>query len=298
MSTRAGPVSDGFSVGQESAGQQRDTLQAAKAAGLLHKVTVADARQVLDSGNPAGLLAELTAAPVTPANVFLSEPYYSLLESLPPWSQLRCWHDRDVLLAAGLLRTSHKMIPCAGRVCGVGVAMPDLWRTRAPLGVEHGVDLTPCNAALGAIEAHTRPGQALALSQTAPVITKSVWQCGSGYHELTERVQLLNFDFSQPLASSQGSAAIRVSQEGVMHALVSWMEYQLFPDADQWMSSAPHLSGRPSYSLQAVQLLQAPVLMQNPSSIRNGEHRPVSKMLCRAVFDLSAGNISFGLASA
>ncbi len=29
----------------------------------------------------------------------------------------------------------------------------------------------------------------------------------------------------------------RVRQEGVMHALVSWMEYQLFPDADQWMVS-------------------------------------------------------------
>ena len=37
----------------------------------------------------------------------------------------------------------------AGRVCGAGVAMPELWRTRAPLGVEHGVDLTLCNAALG-----------------------------------------------------------------------------------------------------------------------------------------------------
>ncbi len=39
----------------------------------------------------------------------------------------------------------------AGRVCGVGVAVPDLWRTRAPVGVEHGVDLTPCNAALGVV---------------------------------------------------------------------------------------------------------------------------------------------------
>ena len=54
-----------------------------------------------------------------------------------------------------------------------------------------------------------RPGQALALSQTAPVMTRSVWQCGSGYQKLTERVEMLNFDFSQPLASSQGSAAIR-----------------------------------------------------------------------------------------
>ncbi len=61
----------------------------------------------------------------------------------------------------------------------------------------------------GAVEADTRPGQALALSQTAPVMTRSVWQCGSGYQELTERVEMLSFDFSQPLASSQGSAAIR-----------------------------------------------------------------------------------------
>lgn len=37
----------------------------------------------------------------------------------------------------------------AGRVCGVGVALPELWRTRAPVGVEQGVDLSPCNAALG-----------------------------------------------------------------------------------------------------------------------------------------------------
>jgi len=63
-------------------------------------------------------------------------------------------------------------------------------------------------------------------------------------------------------------------------------------------SSTPHLSGKPSYSVQAVQLLQAPVQMKQPSTIDKGEHQPVSKMLCRAVFDLSAGNISFGLSSA
>ena len=26
----------------------------------------------------------------------------------------RCWHERDVLLAAGLLKPDHVMIPCAG----------------------------------------------------------------------------------------------------------------------------------------------------------------------------------------
>lgn len=37
----------------------------------------------------------------------------------------------------------------AARLCGVGASLPQLWRTRAPVAVEQGVDLAPCNAALG-----------------------------------------------------------------------------------------------------------------------------------------------------
>ena len=74
---------------QENAAQQRHVLQAAKAAGLLYKITVAIAPQLFGSPDPAALLADLTAAPVVPADVFLSEPWYSSLESLPPWSSLR-----------------------------------------------------------------------------------------------------------------------------------------------------------------------------------------------------------------
>ena len=77
-------------VVQETTGQQRRTLQAARAAQLLHKVTVADGQQVLGSEEPAALLAELSAGPVTAADVFLSEPFYASLESLPPWSHCRC----------------------------------------------------------------------------------------------------------------------------------------------------------------------------------------------------------------
>lgn len=29
------------------------------------------------------------------------------------------------------------------------MSLPDLWRTRAPVGIEQGIDLSPCNAALG-----------------------------------------------------------------------------------------------------------------------------------------------------
>lgn len=61
----------------------------------------------------------------------------------------------------------------------------------------------------GAIEADAGFVQAPALSQTAPVLTRSVWQCGGGYQELTERVELLELDFSRPLASLQGKALAR-----------------------------------------------------------------------------------------
>lgn len=74
---------------QENASQQRHIVQAAQAAGLLDKITVADAQEVLRCDNPAERLAEITAAPVPAADVFLSEPFYASLESLPPWTQLR-----------------------------------------------------------------------------------------------------------------------------------------------------------------------------------------------------------------
>ena len=74
---------------QENATQKRHVVQAACAAGLSEKITVADAGQVLGCDDPAACLTEMAAASVPAADVFLSEPFYSSLESLPPWSQLR-----------------------------------------------------------------------------------------------------------------------------------------------------------------------------------------------------------------
>ena len=74
---------------QENTSQQRHILQTAQAAGLLDKITVADAQEVLHCEDPAERLAEIAAAPVPAADVFLSEPFYTSLQSLPPWTQLR-----------------------------------------------------------------------------------------------------------------------------------------------------------------------------------------------------------------
>ena len=84
---------------QEHARQQRHVLQAAKAAGLSNKLSVADAQQVLGCDHPAACLTALAAAPAPAADVFLSEPFYSSLESLPPWSQLRSFLPPPPLFA-------------------------------------------------------------------------------------------------------------------------------------------------------------------------------------------------------
>lgn len=48
-----------------------------------------------------------------------------------------------------------------------------------------------------------------AVSSTAPVLTRAVWQCGGGYQELTDRVVLMHFDLTQPLRDVQGQATAR-----------------------------------------------------------------------------------------
>ena len=57
----------------------------------------------------------------------------------------------------------------------------------------------------GALE-DAKGEEANGLSSSAPVLTRAGWQCGDGYAELTERFEIMRFDFSQPLAELQGRA--------------------------------------------------------------------------------------------
>jgi len=77
----------------------------------------------------------------------------------------------------------------AGRVCGVAVALPDLWRTRAPVGVEQGVDLTPCNAALGqplATMQHLLPPVRLLGCTAKSELDALQYSCRIGTHWLSQ----------------------------------------------------------------------------------------------------------------
>ena len=66
-----------------------------------------------------------------------------------------------------------------------------------------------CLVNAGASEQETGPCTASCLSQTAPVLTRSMWQCGNGYTELTERVTLLDLDFASPFSDLQGTSTAR-----------------------------------------------------------------------------------------
>ena len=71
------------------------------------------------------------------------------------------------------------------------------------------VDAARCLVCAGALEQAAGTFTASCLSQTAPVLTRPIWQCGSGYTELTERVTLLDLDFASPFSSLQGKSTAR-----------------------------------------------------------------------------------------
>lgn len=79
-----------------------------------------------------------------------------------------------------------------------------------------------CLVYAGALEQAAGPFSTSCLSQTAPVLTRPIWQCGSGYTELTERVTLLHLDFASRFSNLQGksiarSASTLLIQQGLVH---------------------------------------------------------------------------------
>ena len=71
------------------------------------------------------------------------------------------------------------------------------------------VDAASCLGYAGALEQAAGQFNGSCLSQTAPVLTRPIWQCGSGYTELTERVTLLDLDFASPFSDLQGKSTAR-----------------------------------------------------------------------------------------
>lgn len=182
-------------------------------------------------------------------------------------------------------------LPGCGTLRGVAVSLPELWRSRQALNSVEGVDLTAANALLGVVgdgSSEGAAGGAAGAASGVPVMPYAVWQCGGGYEEVSERFDLLKFDFGGAVADVAGEATVVATPTGgTCHALVYWMEYGFGCGTDGGepvVSGAPPAGGRPGPSEQAVQLLSAPLVLQ-----------PGQRLHVEAKFDASEGNVEFDI---
>uniref|UniRef100_A0A7S0VD07 type I protein arginine methyltransferase n=1 Tax=Polytomella parva TaxID=51329 RepID=A0A7S0VD07_9CHLO len=203
-------------------------------------------------------------------------------------------------------------IPARAKLMAVAVSLPDLWRSRQALSTVEGLDLTPCNAGLGVVgggdEAHSSENKgndddgynnddkdklhsrkykeitqnvAKALSRRSrlPMLPYNIWQCGGGYEELSERVEVLNIDLTQDIQAEEGDGLMRDSEnekrrerekegtiqsssdqscskalghtvkrgvaelmfkrQGDCHAVVLWVDYDLDPEGEFQIQNQP-----------------------------------------------------------
>ena len=176
----------------------------------------------------------------------------------------------------------------------VAVSLPELWRSRRALGVVQGIDLTPANQALGVVgdehaeiqdpsplahmnsKLRAAPSRGVVVGEGAapsgnssgggsssllgrvPALPCSVWQCGGGYQELSQRLELLSLDCSGPVVHAAGGGLLDAVRGGTCHALLLWLDYDL-DAAGRWkVQNGPDVWGGPSASTHEVLLLNQP----------------------------------------
>ena len=202
-------------------------------------------------------------------------------------------------------------VPSRARLMAVAVSLPELWLTRARLGSVEGFDLEPANRLLGVVGSEESEGGLGNL----PVLPYPIWQCGGAYRELSQRATLQEFNFSSPMLSGDGEVTLEcpaaldssaghgeVSHLAVVHAVVLWMDYGLYDDADLtargeychqfddklggcWLSDQPDGTGLPKPSRQGVMLLQRPVAVI----------KAAKNLRIKASFSAHDGNIEFSV---
>mmetsp|Transcript_35457 Transcript_35457/g.100390 ORF Transcript_35457/g.100390 Transcript_35457/m.100390 type:complete len:578 (-) Transcript_35457:119-1852(-) len=227
------------------------------------------------SGGDAGSVAQRWRHAV---HFVVGEPYYWSCEGLLPWAPLRFWHEVDALRSSGVLSPSAAVLPAKASLFGVAVALPELWRTRLALSSVEGTDLSMANPLLGVVANPERDGpvtgQGAAAPRKLPILPISVWQCGPGFAELTQRVKLLDFPFLEPIHSMEATCTAEAVANGFCHALLLYMEYHLHGGGGKGGSGAPQVvSGapagqQPTAAMQGLQLLpHAFFLSSSPAGV-------------------------------
>eukprot|EP00884_Botryococcus_braunii_P004116 jgi/Botrbrau1/13705/Bobra.250_2s0004.3 len=248
---------------QETRAGQRSVAELAEAAGVASRLDSCSLASALSRsidilagrGTPNQATLAGRGAP-TQASLVLAEPYYRDCQEEPPWAHLRFWRERDRLLRAGVLSPEALLLPHSGSVKAVLVSLPELYRTQQPISEVEGINLSPCSSLLG-WRGHN--------GVSAP-LARPVWQCGSGYAELSHRQEVFHLSFRDEPFSQSATAELMAHAAGTAHAIVMWIDYLLVPGCTTSLVRGLNPSGMdPDYKRQAIFLLEEAVEIRSPT---------------------------------
>ncbi|XP_010695157.2 protein arginine N-methyltransferase 1.6 isoform X1 [Beta vulgaris subsp. vulgaris] len=208
-------------------------------------------------------------------DVLVGEPFYLGSENYLPWRNLRFWKERTRL--ERILSKDVQVIPSRGILRVSAMFLPDLWRSRCSLVNIEGFNHSGANTILGACGNLPSP-------QDSPILPFFVWQSGET-KELSERLTLMEFDFSKPMTSCAGKAKVDFTETGICHGFVLWIDWVLDEEDGIVVSTGPdHRHWK-----QGVKLLRTPVGVGSRDNKRSDERHSVEM---KASFDSTNGNLA------
>ncbi|KAI4315264.1 hypothetical protein L6164_028094 [Bauhinia variegata] len=177
-------------------------------------------------------------------DLLIGEPFYCGHHGMLPWQNLRFWKDRTML--DSVLSEDALTIPSKGLLKACAMSLPDLWKSRCCLSKIQGFDHSVVNTMLGAC------GN-LPESDDSPFLPFFVWQSGE-FAELSERITVMEFDFSKPMSPCQGKSQVKFDKTGICHGFVVWIDWVMDPQSCIVISTGPDKR----YWKQGVKLLATP----------------------------------------
>ncbi|XP_010542205.1 PREDICTED: protein arginine N-methyltransferase 1.6 [Tarenaya hassleriana] len=190
--------------------------------------------------------AKLTQTHENKVDLLVGEPYYSALEGVLPWQNLRFWKDRTRL--DYLLSKDAVIVPNKGVLRACAMFLPHLWKSRCCLNDVEGFDHAVVNKTLGAC------GD-LPYGKEGPYLPFFIWQCGDT-KQLSEEFTIMELDFSKPITSTcTGKVQIDFTKSGVCHGFALWMDWVMDEENSVVVSTGPDKR----YWKQGVKLLAEPV---------------------------------------
>ncbi|XP_042947869.1 protein arginine N-methyltransferase 1.6 isoform X1 [Carya illinoinensis] len=208
-------------------------------------------------------------------DLLIGEPFYYGLDGMLPWQNLRFWKERTVL--DHVLSEDVLIMPCKGILKACAMSLPDLWNSRRCLSKIEGFDHSLVNTTLGACGELPAP-------EEGPCLPFYIWQCGE-IKELGQKFEVMEFDFSKPIAPCYGKAQVDFTVSGICHGFALWIDWVMDSENSIVVSTGPDKR----YWKQGVKLLAHPVAVGINESRNVGEH---TSMVFEASFDPSNGELT------